>query len=122
MVKRKILVVDDDGSTRKLLEDILSEAIPSAEVMSAESGTEAWEIILKNNNKPDVVISDIEMPGSEMDGIELLYKIKNTFPEIKVIIMTGRYEVYEKAVSRLEGKIIPKPFPSLKYLLKIISQ
>ncbi len=118
-MKKKILVIDDDGSIRKLLADILSETIPGAEIRTAESGKEGWELILKDT--PDVVISDIEMPGSEMDGIELLYKIKNTFPKIRVIIMTGRYEMYEKAVSRLEGKIIPKPFPSIKKLVELIS-
>jgi CheY-like chemotaxis protein/nitrogen-specific signal transduction histidine kinase len=62
----RVLVVEDDPDSRRLLETILSRC--HAEVQTASNGAEA--LALLQRWRPDVIVSDIEMP--EMDGVELI--------------------------------------------------
>lgn len=79
----KILIVDDERSIRNTLKDILE--VESYQVDVVESGIEALELIKENNY--DVVFSDIKMP--QMDGVELLQKIKVNNPEAPIIMISG---------------------------------
>lgn len=79
----KILIVDDERSIRNTLKDILE--VESYQVDVVESGIEAFELIKENNY--DVVFSDIKMP--QMDGVELLQKIKVNNPETPIIMISG---------------------------------
>ncbi len=79
----KILIVDDERSIRNTLKDILE--VESYQVDVVESGIEALELIKENNY--DVVFSDIKMP--QMDGVELLQKIKVNNPETPIIMISG---------------------------------
>lgn len=79
----KILIVDDERSIRNTLKDILE--VESYQVDVVESGIEALELIKENNY--DVVFSDIKMP--QMDGVELLQKIKVNNPEMPIIMISG---------------------------------
>ncbi len=65
----RLLVVDDDKNLRTLYKEELGDE--GYEVDCAASGSEALEMV--KNNKPDLVILDISMPG--MDGIEVLGKV-----------------------------------------------
>jgi YesN/AraC family two-component response regulator len=73
---------------------------------------------LRNRKPPDVmyIFSDINMPG--MTGLELLEKVKNEFPKIKVSMISayGDTENYEKALSSGAKEFFTKPinFDSLK--------
>lgn len=82
-MKRKILIVDDSSAILSVLEDFLSGE--GFEVTTAMNGEEAFDIIKKN--PIPVVFTDIQMP--KMNGIELIEKIKSTYPMIRVIIGTG---------------------------------
>jgi len=62
----RVLVVEDDPDSRRLLETILSRC--HAEVQTASNGAEA--LALLQRWRPDVIVSDIEMP--DMDGVELI--------------------------------------------------
>lgn len=79
----KILIVDDERSIRNTLKDILE--VESYQVDVVESGIEALDLIKENNY--DVVFSDIKMP--QMDGVELLQKIKVNNPEMPIIMISG---------------------------------
>ena len=79
----KILIVDEERSIRNTLKDILE--VESYQVDVVESGIEALELIKENNY--DVVFSDIKMP--QMDGVELLQKIKVNNPEAPIIMISG---------------------------------
>ena len=79
----KILVIDDDQSIRKTLTSYLKKQ--NYEVLSAENGLNGIEII--KNELPDIVITDIRMPGA--DGFEVLKKVKEIDPHIHVIIITA---------------------------------
>jgi len=81
----RILIVDDEKDMRWLLSNFLKE--DGYTVDEAEDYGDALDFF-KINSPPDLVLLDLRMPG-EMDGIDLLKKIKTTRPEIQVIILTA---------------------------------
>ena len=83
----KLLVADDDRLSLESLAELL--ALNGFEVYKAQSGEQAWELFL--NQKPDLVITDILMPG--LDGIGLLKLIRDRDNIIPVIMITGFGEV-----------------------------
>ncbi|MEW6501669.1 MAG: sigma-54-dependent transcriptional regulator [Thermodesulfobacteriota bacterium] len=104
---RRILVVDDEQNMRVALFEALNRN--GHEVQVAESGRMALDMMKKAT--PDLVISDIKMPG--MDGIELLRQIKAEWPELPVVIVTG-YATVETALEAMKRgafDYILKPFP-----------
>ncbi len=91
----KILLADDEAGIRKVLGISLEDS--GYEVLTAEDGQEAFEIFLQT--KPQIVLTDIKMPG--MDGIELLQKIKQENPDTEVIMITGHGDM-ELAIRSLK--------------------
>ncbi|MDA8138172.1 MAG: response regulator [Desulfobacteraceae bacterium] len=81
--KISILLVDDEESIRRVLSLTLFD--DGYDVATAGDGQEALRIF--RQSLPDIVISDIKMPG--MSGIELLEQIKAEHPETEVIMITG---------------------------------
>ena len=79
----RILVVDDDMSIRALLREILEE--DGHQVDEAIDGKQG---VLCYRAKPaDLVITDMLMP--EKDGVELIMELQESFPDIKIIAMSG---------------------------------
>ncbi|MGL1892275.1 MAG: response regulator [Spirochaetaceae bacterium] len=90
-----ILIVDDEPKIRKGLRHVVDWFEHGIKIIgSASNGSEALEIIKNPDNKVDLVITDIEMPI--MDGIQLSKEIKNSYPGIKIIILSG-YDNFEYA-------------------------
>jgi len=83
----KILVVDDEAEIRELLTMVLRRE--GFEVVAAQDGTAAFEQLRKE--KPSVVLLDLAMP--KVGGLEVLSQIKQTDPEIPVIICTGNADL-----------------------------
>lgn len=80
----KVLIADDQELIRESLKIVLS-AYPEIEVVGAVGdGTEVLEQVPKHH--PDVVLMDIRMP--KLDGVLCTKQIKETYPDIKVIILT----------------------------------
>lgn len=90
-----LLLVDDDKGFREEFKDALYEYT----IIEASSGAEALQI-LKNPNDVDIVILDIRLP--DMNGIEILKKIRVLNPQLGVIILTGYYSK-EVAIESLRG-------------------
>src|SRR6266542_3032767 len=104
---RPVWIIDDDRSIRWVFEKALTrEGIPFRTFSGA---TEAMEA-LAAAGAPQVLVSDIRMPGTS--GLELLQKLKQRFPDLPVIIMTA-YSDLESAVAAFQGgayEYLPKPF------------
>jgi two-component system nitrogen regulation response regulator GlnG len=104
---KPIWIVDDDQSIRFVLEKaLLREQLPS------RSFTNARDVIaaLEEDKAPQVLVSDIRMPGGS--GLDLLDKVKAKYPGLPVIIMTA-YSDLDSAVSAFQGgafEYLPKPF------------
>ncbi|UCD79736.1 MAG: hybrid sensor histidine kinase/response regulator [Desulfobacterales bacterium] len=83
MADNTILLVDDEAGIRKILGISLQDS--GYDVHTAEDGTSAWRMFKKLD--PPIVLTDIKMP--DVDGIELLRRIKKESPETEVIMFTG---------------------------------
>lgn len=92
--KAKILVVDDEAGTRDILQQILRDM--GYDVQTVASGYNAIEMI--KEDKFDVVITDIRMPG--VDGLSVLEVAKGIDPEIEVIMITA-YASLESSIEAL---------------------
>ena len=102
----KVWVVDDDSSIRWVLERALNQAgIDNESFGDADQLLQRIEI-----EQPDVIISDIRMPGT--DGLALLSRINDSHPELPVIITTAHSDLDSAVESYQRGafEYLPKPF------------
>ena len=83
MNNKKILVVDDESCIREVLERFLTRK--GYTVITAENGVQAIASFI--NEKPDLVLLDIIMPG--LGGTEVLKKIKEIDPNARVVVITA---------------------------------
>lgn len=89
---KKILLVDDESSIQIVYREEFED--DGYQVLSALNGEEALEIF--QNEKPDIVILDIQMPG--MNGIEVLRQMKMQRPDIPVILSSA-YQDFKRDIS-----------------------
>lgn len=110
--KTTILITDDEQSIRNALKEILE--FEDYATIEAENGKEALQLVGKE--KVDLVMLDIKMKG--MDGIEVLEKLKQTKPEIPVIMISGHgtIKIAVEATKNGAFDFIEKP-PDLNRLL-----
>ena len=103
---RTVWVVDDDRSIRWVMEKALAQA--GLECQSFDSGDAMLDAIAEST--PDVVISDIRMPGT--DGLKLLATLRQSHPDLPVIITTAHSDLDSAVASYEEGafEYLPKPF------------
>lgn len=102
----KVWIVDDDDSIRWVLEKALSQE--NLEIKAFTDADNAYAELFQQ--QPDVIISDIRMPG--MDGLDLMRRIKEQYPHIPVIITTAHSDL-DSAVNSYQGgafEYLPKPF------------
>ncbi len=106
MSRNTILLIDDDASLRRVTEFTLHEA--GYRVLTADDGEEGLRIF--EIEKPEVVITDIQMPG--LSGYDVLKKVKSEHPETLVIVITA-YGTVERAVEAMKlgaFDYLTKPF------------
>ncbi len=111
-VKRRVLLVDDDARTVRLLARLLTE--DGFEVEVSTDGAHALAR-LSAGAAPDVLITDLRMP--HVDGLEVARHARSLNPSIPVFIVTG----YPEMISRIEdvlppiAHVFPKPlaYPEL---------
>ncbi len=117
--KRKILLIDDSPTIVKMLEIILEEE--GFEAVSANDGISGIKIA--EDEKPDLIILDIMLPG--MDGYEVCEKIKinQDTKNIPVIMLTGKDmgDDFDKAMEKKADWYIVKPYDAA-HLLKVINK
>lgn len=83
-----VLIADDHPATRVGLEEILADALPSAQFGNAANADEVMERL--SETKYDLILLDINMPGRS--GLDALQEIKRRFPEIPVVIVSVHSE------------------------------
>ncbi|MEX2104270.1 MAG: response regulator [Bacilli bacterium] len=87
MLKKKLLIVDDQFGIRILLNEVFEKE--GYVTFQAANGKSALQIV--RNEDPDLVLLDMKIPG--MDGLEILKHTKKINPNIKVIMMTAYGEL-----------------------------
>jgi len=105
---KRVLVVDDEDDLTWSISKHLAKDREKYELICVNSVKKALEVLSQLPVK--LVISDIRMP--EISGLELLSKVRNSYPTTKVIIMTayGSSEVHDEANALGCFKYIEKPF------------
>jgi DNA-binding NtrC family response regulator len=102
----KILIVDDEKAIRNCLSEMLS--FMGFDVAVASSGDEALNLF--HTDSFDLVLTDLEMP--DMDGWALALHIKEKWPHIPVVLITGAEERYvmERMKESCVDYVMFKPF------------
>ena len=116
--KPRIVAIDDEADFISMLEDYFG--LRGYEITTTSKAVEGIELI--SNNKPDVVILDLKMPG--ISGDEILGLLKSRQPQAKVIFITA-FDDAGKTKARLLNAgayaYLDKPIESLKQLEDIIN-
>ena len=117
MTAAKILIVDDERQMRLAMSETLRRA--GYTTSDASSGADA--LVLFEKGGYELVVSDIRMP--EMDGIELLSRLRATDPEVPVVMVTafGTIEDAVEAMKRGAADYLLKPF-SPDYLEEVVAR
>tara|TARA_A100001035_G_C27783386_1_gene502994 strand:+ start:2055 stop:3386 length:1332 start_codon:yes stop_codon:yes gene_type:complete len=116
MKLKKILIIDDEVDITNNIKAILNDENYNSS--TANNSIEAIDLL--NNDKFDLVILDVWLDNSELDGIELLKKIRET-SSIPIIIISGHgnIEMAVQAIKEGANEFIEKPFTSERLLLSI---
>src|SRR5271169_1928852 len=117
MATKKILVIDDDSEVRNVFSKFLKDE--GFSVTAASGGREALSILAREI--PDIILLDLRMP--DMDGISVLKEIKETDPELPVIMITahGDVSVAVEAIKRGAYDFLCKP-PDFDHLVLVINR
>lgn len=113
----KILLVEDEMSIRKFIKINLERE--GFEVYEAASGEEGLEIA--GEKRPDIVLLDIMLPG--IDGFEVCDRLRASFPNLGIIMLTAKAEDYDKIMGLQSGTddYLTKPFNPTELTLRIKS-
>ena len=114
-MKKSILIVDDDKTNRESIAKVLTN---NYIIYTASNGQKAMDILNKNEDI-DLVLTDMMMP--EMDGIELLEKIRSTNNDLAVILITGHSSIESAVDAMRKGAYdyITKPIDLNKFEITI---
>jgi two-component system, NarL family, response regulator LiaR len=80
-----VLLADDHAVVRKGIRDFMDEDPELRVIAEASDGAEAWALL--THQQPDVAVLDIRMP--HLTGVELTRRIKEHFPQVRVLILTA---------------------------------
>ena len=110
-----ILIVDDEADIRELVSGILEDEGHATRL--AKDSDEALTAI--EERRPSMVILDIWLQGSRLDGLEVLVNVKRQHPELPVVIISGHgnIETAVAAIKRGAYDYIEKPFKADRLVL-----
>lgn len=112
-----VLVIDDEADIRELVSGILQDE--GHQVRTARDADEALEAIRRR--RPTLVVLDIWLQGSRIDGLDLLEVLRETDPDIPVIVISGHgtIETAVAAIRKGAYDFIEKPFNADRLLVVI---
>jgi CheY-like chemotaxis protein len=112
-----ILVVEDDADLREYISDVLREL--SYRVITARSAQAALTILLQENSKVDLLLTDVVMPG--ISGRELGRRAEQIKPRLKILYMTGYSRNAVVHQGRLDDgvNLLEKPVSQAKLAMRV---
>jgi two-component system, cell cycle response regulator CpdR len=104
----RILIADDEDSMRALVARAIG--MDGHDIVTAQDGAEALEILIREEGAFDLLLTDIQMPV--MDGIALALSAARDFPRLTILLMTGFADQRERAsnLNAIAHDVITKPF------------
>ncbi|WP_458759810.1 response regulator [Afipia sp. TerB] len=104
----RILIADDEDAMRALVARAI--AMDGHEIVTAQDGAEALDIITREGGAFDLLLTDIKMPM--MDGIALALAVARDFPALTILLMTGFADQRERAsgLDAIVHDVVTKPF------------
>jgi two-component system cell cycle response regulator CpdR len=104
----RILIADDEDSMRALVARAIG--MDGHDIVTAQDGAEALEILIREEGAFDLLLTDIQMPV--MDGIALALSAARDFPKLTILLMTGFADQRERAsnLDAIAHDVITKPF------------
>ena len=111
----KVVIADDEVRICQLIQALVNWEEMGMEIAgTANNGIDACEVIEKES--PDILITDIRMPGCS--GLELIEKIKKTKPELEIIIISGyaHFEYAQQAIRYGVGYYLLKPINKVELM------
>lgn len=116
---KKILIVDDQIEVRELVQVTLE--IGDYQIIMADNGQEA--VALAQTEKPDIILMDIMMPGSNVDGLEACRRIKAdpATAHITVLMLSAKGQEVDLEAGRQAGAddYFTKPFSPIMLIEKV---
>jgi len=110
----KVAIAEDNRSYFKALHDVLKSFDDVEFLFGAKNGKDIFHQVVKAELKPHLILMDIEMPIT--DGISATSKIKQTFPEIKVVMISvfdDRERVFEAILAGASGYLLKGEKPDV---------
>ena len=104
----RVLIADDEESMRMLVARAI--AMDGHDIVTAQDGAEALEILSGEQGRFDLLLTDIQMPV--MDGIALALTAARDFPDLTILLMTGFADQRERAsgLNAIVYDVVTKPF------------
>ena len=104
----RVLIADDEESMRLLVARAI--ALDGHDIVTAQDGAEALEILTDQDGGFDLLLTDIKMPV--MDGIALALAAARDFPDLIILLMTGFADQRERAsgLNAIVHDVVTKPF------------
>jgi len=118
---KKILIVDDQVEVRELVQVTLE--IGDYQILSAENGQQAVDIARVEH--PDIILLDIMMPGSDVDGLEAcrLLKADPATADITIVMLSAKGQELDIETGKIAGAddYFTKPFSPIALIEKVES-
>jgi len=116
---KKILIVDDQLEVRELVQVTLE--IGDYQILAAENGQQALDVA--HAERPDIILLDIMMPGSNVDGLEVCRRLKNN-PETAnttIVMLSAKGQESDIEAGRAAGAddYFTKPFSPIALIEKV---
>ena len=112
--RRRILLIEDDLVCQEIMKESVGDRY---DVVIAESGEDALEVIRFQHETLSMILLDLNLPG--IKGTDVLSRIKNDpeYSRLPVIVMTSDNEAEVECLSLGAVDFIPKPYPASKVIL-----
>ncbi len=113
-----VLVVDDEPEILNLSKSFLEPY--GYEVLTAPNGLKGKSVFDAASDSIDILVTDIEM-GEGIHGLALATYVRSVNPNVRIVIMSGRMDLFEEEARKITQHLLKKPF-EFRYLYMYISK